>query len=141
MDLLSLPGTLDSLQALNKYVVDAANAAGLAKKPAYNLRLAADEVMTNIILHGYEENGLTGNVDIKADIDDDKLTITVEDTAVAYNPFDTPEVQQEELNAPLESKKMGGLGVYLTLRSVDQFLYERVDNKNRNIFIVNRVPS
>jgi serine/threonine-protein kinase RsbW len=139
MDAISVPGKLESLKAIAEYIMTASKEAGLPKRSAYNLRLAVDEIVTNIILHGYEEQNLEGNIDLKADLDDTSLSISVEDTAVSYNPYDTPAVAQDELDLPIEQKKLGGLGVYLAIQGVDKFIYERVNKKNRNIFVVNKV--
>ncbi len=136
MEPLSVPGTLDSLGAIAEYVKAASAAAGLDKKAAYRLRLAVDEIATNIITHGYAEAGLEGQVDIRAEIDAETLTISIEDIGVAYNPLEreTP----DSLELPLEQRGIGGLGVYLVRQNVDEFLYERVGDQNRNIFIMNR---
>jgi anti-sigma regulatory factor (Ser/Thr protein kinase) len=131
-----LPGTLESLDGMADFLREASQEAGLDPKAAYRLQLAVDEVVTNIIVHGYQEAGLQGNVDLRADIDPDNLVITVEDTAVEYDP--TKRAPPANLDAPLEERDMGGLGVYLALQSVDQFTYERVNNKNRNRFVIRR---
>ena len=60
------PGTLDSLAPVRAYVVEAARAAGLDSRRIYNLCLAVDEIATNIVLHGYEEVGLKGDIIIEA---------------------------------------------------------------------------
>jgi serine/threonine-protein kinase RsbW len=135
---LTVPGTLDSLELIGKYVLAAAAEAGLDKKAAYRLRLGVDEIATNIITHGYEETGQEGVVDVQATIDDRKLTITLEDTAPAFDPLQHITPNTDEFAKPLEERGIGGLGVYLALEGTDEFLYERVDGRNRNIFIVNR---
>jgi len=58
MDSMVVPGVLDSLSAIGRYVLGAAWAAGLDKRAAYRLRLAVDEIATNAVLHGYQEAGL-----------------------------------------------------------------------------------
>lgn len=60
MEPLIVSGTLDSLGAIAQYVMAAAAAAGLDKKTSYNLRLAVDEIATNIVTHGYEEAAREG---------------------------------------------------------------------------------
>jgi anti-sigma regulatory factor (Ser/Thr protein kinase) len=136
MEPLTVSGTLDSLGPIAQYVITAAGAAGLDKKSTYKLRLAVDEIATNIIVHGYEEAGLSGDVLIHAALDDNSLTVILEDTAERYDPTqrDTP----DDMDKPLEDRRIGGLGVYLTMQGVDKFLYERVGDRNRNIFVVNR---
>lgn len=139
MDPLTVPGTLDSLGAIAGYVKAASAAAGLGKKAAYRLRLAVDEIATNIITHGYAEAGLEGVVGLWAEIDEKTLTISIEDTGVAYDPRqrETP----DDLDLPLEQRQIGGLGVYLAIQSVDKFLYERVGDRNRYTFIMNRTAA
>lgn len=136
---LTVPGRLDSLSAIGQYVNAAALAAGLDKRVSYRLRLAVDEIATNIISHGYEEAGETGDVMVQADIDQDALTITLEDTAVPFDPrhFERP----DQIDKPIEERPIGGLGVYLAMENVDKFDYEYVNNRNRNTFIIKRPPS
>ncbi|GAB4378332.1 MAG: hypothetical protein Kow00121_29920 [Elainellaceae cyanobacterium] len=138
MPFLTVPGTLDSLKPIADFILSAAAEIELDKKAAYKLRLAVDEIATNIILHGYEEVGLSGNIYISTTIDDQKLEIILEDNAIAYDPAQTEAVEAAELQRPLEERRMGGLGVYLAIQGVDQFRYERVGECNRNIFVVNR---
>ena len=139
MEPLTVPGHLDSLKAIADYVLAAAAKAGLDKKSSYKLRLAVDEIATNIIIYGYEQAGREGVVDLQTNIDDQALTITIEDTGVAYDPTQKP--LPDDLDEPLEDRDIGGLGVFLAIEGVDKFLYERVDDRNRNIFIVNRLAS
>ncbi|MBO1351638.1 MAG: ATP-binding protein [Hormoscilla sp. GUM202] len=141
MESLKVSGTLESLSAIAKYVIAAASLAGLEKKASYKLRLAVDEIATNIITHGYEDAGREGEVELQAKIDDRTLTIWIEDTGVAYDPTQKEAVEEEMLNKPLEERPIGGLGVYLAMEGVDKFLYERVGDRNRNIFVVNRPSS
>jgi anti-sigma regulatory factor (Ser/Thr protein kinase) len=138
MQSLTVPGTLDSLKPIADFVLAAAAEVGLDKKAAYKLRLAVDEIATNIILHGYEEAGQTGEIELAAVITNQTLEITLEDSAILYDPQQTQSVEATELQLPLCERRMGGLGVYLATQGVDQFRYERVGERNRNIFSVNR---
>lgn len=83
MQPLTVPGTLDSLKAIANYVLAAAAAAGLDKKASYHLHLAADEIATNIITYGYQEAGRSGAVDLRAELDENTLTVILEDRAEA----------------------------------------------------------
>jgi phosphoserine phosphatase RsbU/P len=136
MEPLTVAGSLESLSIIGAYVAAAANEAELEKKAAYRLRLAVDEIATNSIVHGYQEQGTEGSLTVSADIGADALTIFLEDTARQYDPRQT--VLPDDLDAPIEQRKMGGLGVYLTVQGVDTFLHEYVGDRNRNIFVINR---
>jgi serine/threonine-protein kinase RsbW len=133
---LTVPGHLDSLNDIAAYVMKVAAEAGLDKKTTYRLRLAVDEIATNIITHGYDEAGLKGEIVVQTNMDDKTLTIYLEDTGAAYNPQlnETP----DNLDLPLEERQIGGLGLYLTARNVDKFFYKRIGNQNRHTFVINR---
>jgi len=131
----TVSATLDSLEAVAEFVMAAAAAAGLDKRASYRLRLAVDEIATNIIVHGYVEAGLQGALELCADIDERTLTLSIEDTGVAFDPR---QAAVPETDLPLEQRPTGGLGVYLAMKSVDEFLYERVGDRNRTIFKLHR---
>ena len=114
----------------------AASTAGLDKKTSYKLRLAVEEIATNIIIYGYERGGREGVLAIHAELDEQSLAISIEDTGVPYDP--TQEPVPDDLDKPIEQRQIGGLGIYLATQSVDKFIYQRVGDKNRNIFIVNQ---
>lgn len=132
MEPITAPGKLESLALFRHYVKNAAQAIALDKRKTYRLSLAVDEVVTNIIVHGYEESGLEGDITLSVRVDDAALTVTIEDSAVPFDP--RQHASPKDLNLPLEERERGGLGVYIALNGVDQFSYEYVDNKNRNTF-------
>ena len=135
MDSKAFAGTLDSLGLIRDYVKAAATMAGLDKKRTYDLCLAVDEIATNIILHGYEDAGISGEVVVQAKMDGPTLTITLEDEGKSFNPLEKTTPTEEDLTRPLEERPIGGLGLFLAIKGVDEFKYERIHGRNRNIFI------
>ena len=138
MKTLTVPGNIESLGAISHYVQQAAETANLNPKAAYKLRLAVDEITTNIVIHGYEEAGRMGEIHLHAEIDDHNLILAIEDTGVLYNPTQKATLQPEYFNQKLESRDIGGLGVYLVLESVDEFYYQQIGDRNRNVFVMHR---
>src|SRR5918993_1267873 len=113
MDPLRLPGDLDSLKTIRDYVNSVAAKAGLDKKRTYRLALAVDEIATNIIVHGYDEAGIAGDILVRTNVTDDLIEITLEDIGRPYNPllYDEP----DDLDSQLEGRDIGGLGIFLAL--------------------------
>ena len=135
---LRVEANLAVLQSIGAFVLDAAEKAGLERRAAYRLRLAVDELATNVIVHG-KPGAHSGDDQIRivAEMDDRHLTIVMEDRGPAFNPLEQDGVE-EHLEKPIEERPIGGLGVFLAIRGVDQFQYERVGDRNRTIFIAHR---
>ena len=121
---------------IREFVRSKAAEAGLDKKRTYRLQLAVDEIAANIALHGYEEQGLAGDIEVQAEVGPDRLTITLVDSAIPYDPFSR--VMPSDLDAPLQDRAIGGLGVFLAINNVNEFLYRFNDGQNHNIFVVQR---
>lgn len=105
-------------------VATVAACAGLGRTRAYQLRLAADEITTNTMTHGY--GGRDGVVDIEAGVDPDCVWLTVSDDAPAFDPR-----AHDAGPMPAGEPRIGGYGIFLALSSVDEFAYERVGERNR----------
>ncbi len=97
------------------------------------LHLALEEIVTNVITHGYG-NDSSRSFSIRIDaISTDRLRAVVTDDAPAYNPLARAEVN---IALPLEARPVGGLGVHLVKKLMDVCFYEHRDG--RNLFSVER---
>jgi serine/threonine-protein kinase RsbW len=138
-DRLTVPGGLDSLQSIGEFVHRASQAAGLDKMPAYRLRLAVDEIATNIVTHGYLEAGRSGDLTLESRLSDTALILVLEDRALPFDPR-THKMAEEDLSKPLEQRRIGGLGIFLALKGVDEFDYQSTGDHNRSIFVMHLAP-
>jgi anti-sigma regulatory factor (Ser/Thr protein kinase) len=133
MGALTVPGTLDALPLVRAHVVAAARIAGLDARATHRLVRAVDEIATNIVTHGYAAARRSGVMDVRASVGQQSLTICMEDTGAAYTPNLQP---PDDLDLPPEERRIGGLGLFLAVRSVDHFQYERVGARNRHIVTI-----
>ncbi len=99
--------------------------AGISEKDQFEIGLAVDEACSNIILYGYTQQ--SGTIDIESCIRDDELTVTIRDTGMPFNPL---EVTPPVLDADVDHRKIGGLGVHLIRSVTDALFYEYRDGKN-----------
>jgi phosphoserine phosphatase RsbU/P len=136
MQALTLPGNLDALEPVRDYAKKLAQSAGLDSSAAYKLCLAVDEIATNVVTHGYEEAGLTGNLTVHGATDGDKLVVQLEDTGKPYDPKKHALPDAEVLSRPLNEREIGGLGIALALDGVDDLQYEVTEHGNVHRFIV-----
>ena len=126
------PATLDSLALVRSFVSEVARRARLDSGRIYKLCLAVDEIATNIVLHGYEEVGLTGDIVVEALQERGQLIIRLLDHGQTYDPDQVP---QPDLENPLK-QQTGGWGVFLGRTGVDQFDYTSTNSGNVHRFVV-----
>ena len=94
------------------------------------IRLVLDEIVVNIVAHGYEDAGDTNHHDIHIHLgldDHDLLTIRVTDDAREYDPRNAP---APRFDLPLEERRKGGFGVHIVKAIMDTIDYRRVDGQN-----------
>ncbi|QFZ21690.1 ATP-binding protein [Saccharothrix syringae] len=110
-----------------------AERAALSRGQAYRLRLAADEIATNIIVHGY---GGVGRVEVCGGVDGDRVWVRTEDCAPPFDPRGH-DVTALLATDPAE-RPLGGFGLHVAMAGLDEFHYEHVDGRNRNTMVVCR---
>lgn len=90
------------------------------------LHVALEEHLTNIISYGY--NGAKeGVIHVRFTLAASALRVDIEDDARPFNPMEAPEV---DTSLPLDEKPVGGLGVHLIRKSVDELTYRHVGKRN-----------
>ncbi len=130
---LTIPGTIDNIEQACEFVNSKARIAGLDDDEVYHCHLSVEEVLTNIIEHGYEYNGDEKVIDIVIDVVDAKFVITVIDDASAFDPLSQPE---PDPSTPLWEREGGGWGIFFVKKYMDKLSYQR--KNNRNYFIMEK---
>jgi serine/threonine-protein kinase RsbW len=99
---------------------------GLSKKLVFEINLALDELFTNIISYGFsDEDEHTIKVTITPQ--NDEICLCIEDDGIPFNPieFDAPDVA-----CSVENCKVGGLGIHIMRKLMDDICYQRCGDKN-----------
>jgi len=136
MQPLTVPGNLDALKPIRDYVADVAKTVGFPEDAVYKLCLAVDEIATNVVLHGYEEAGLNGDLTVSGRVDCGNLVVELDDNGKSYDPMKHVMPTAEELSLPLEERGIGGLGILLARDAVDDLQYESSTRGNVHRFII-----
>jgi anti-sigma regulatory factor (Ser/Thr protein kinase) len=84
----------------------------------FEVQTAVDEACTNIMKYAYSEKG--GTITITCEIQGNDFVVTIRDKG---KPFDPSSVPQPDLEAALDKRKIGGLGIYLMKKLVDNVNY------------------
>jgi serine/threonine-protein kinase RsbW len=119
MPKMTFPASFEFLDEIREFVAIIAREGGFAEKEIYSLQLAADEAATNIIEHAYE-GASDAEFDVVCEMRGDTLTITMRDYGKPFNPSN---VKQPNLKADLSERKIGGLGLYLMRKLMDEVHY------------------
>ena len=123
---VTVTNDLAELERLSRAVEEFGRAAGLSAPVIFDLELAANEILTNVILHGYDDEREHAIV-VRLVANAGEVTVEVEDDG---RPFDPSSVPTPRLDLPLEERPLGGLGVHLARRVTDAIEYRRQDGRN-----------
>ena len=124
---LTLDSSLAEVATLAEAMESFANRHALPVATKSAINLALEEIVTNIILHGYQ--GQPGQaIGVEIMFRPGVVQVCVEDSAPPFNPLLAP---KPDLTLPLEERKPGGLGLHLVRNVMDGLEYQRAGGKNR----------
>jgi len=107
-----------------------ADAHGLPSALRRSMTVVLDELLTNTITHGLSHGGVT--VTAVVELDSDRLMVTLTDDGKPFDPFDQREGPRGNPDTTLsvEMRPIGGLGIHLVRKLVDEVSYARRDDRN-----------
>jgi len=127
MQTLTFSTTFDILDEIRTFVGNQAREAGFNAKDIYSVQLATDEAASNVIEHAYDGKP-DGMFEVCCECREDRLIIILLDHGKAFDPS---QVEEPDLKADLSDRKIGGLGVYLIRKLMDEVQYESTQAGNR----------
>ncbi len=98
------------------------------------LQIAVDEVVTNIIEHGYA--GLprgSATIEIHVDVDSDRFCIQISDNGLSFDPNQMTDI---DIQTHVAAGRAGGLGVFLMRKIMDQVEYQFQNGKRNQLTLV-----
>jgi serine/threonine-protein kinase RsbW len=122
---IEIEGTMRSLTVIQHFVEAMLKRLDIADPPAYDIRLAVDEMATNIVKHAYREK--PGRIWVACYRLDDEFHVVLKDEG---QPFDPSAVPLPDLTSGLEERNVGGLGIYFARRVMTRMSHEYKDGKN-----------
>ena len=129
-----LASRVEAIRTLLDSVEAWAEGADLPPKALFRLNLVLEELATNIVRHGYRDVP-DGIVDVRVVDDGSAVTLTLRDRAAEFDPFkNAPEA---DLDEPVHTRRIGGLGVHFVKQMAQSYTYRRLDGENE---IVVKLP-
>ncbi|MBN2120329.1 MAG: ATP-binding protein [Candidatus Omnitrophica bacterium] len=131
MEKLTLEAKLENLDKAVDFINQQAQLQGFDKKKINQIQLASEELLVNIINYAYPDK--KGKFEITCSTKESKgLEVKIVDWGIAFNPLELPE---PDTKAPLEERKIGGLGIYLVRNTMDETNYTRTGDSNIFTFV------
>ena len=98
------------------------------------IRLVAEEGLTNIVRHAYQPNE-EGEIEVLLALSETEIRLELRDSGRPFNPLEHPE---PDLEAPIEERPLGGLGVHLIRALTDAQTYSREGTVNVLVLVKRR---
>jgi serine/threonine-protein kinase RsbW len=123
-----------NLESIRDLVAQAAREAGMDEAETYHVQLAADEAASNIIEHAYEGRA-DGQFELECEVEGSKVTIVLHDHGKV---FDITRVRKPNVKGKLSEREIGGLGVYLIQKLMDEVYFESSLESGNTLTMVKR---
>ncbi len=126
---LRLPAALDRLDQCREFAVGCAREAGLPEAALGKLELILEELLVNVANHAYR-NGPDGRGDVELSCratGGGGFLLDIRDWGVAFDPLAAGE---PDLDADVDERPIGGLGIFFVRQMADELAYRREGDAN-----------
>ena len=121
---------VESLQTFRDFITECCAKYDIPNDTVLELKLAVDEACTNIITHGYK--GMDpGSIILAFRIQPDRILVQITDFGHVFEPVAAP---KPDVEAALENRELGGLGLYLIYQTMDNIDYASSEDGNTLTF-------
>ena len=121
---------LESLRVFRDFISDCCAKFNIPNGIVFDLKLAVDEACTNIIVHGYKDMD-PGSIILAFRIEPDRILVQITDFGHVFEPTEAP---KPDVDAALEDRKLGGLGLFLIYQTMDNIDYQASEDGNTLTF-------
>ena len=123
---LTLPAQTERLPEVLAFVEEQLEEVGCPMKAQMQISVATEEVYVNIASYAYAPG--SGMATIRLELTQEPaVVLTFIDSGIAFNPL---EKEDPNVNLPAEERQIGGLGIFMTKKTMDEVRYERAGNRN-----------
>ena len=114
---MEVDARLENLLVIAEFISRSMSQLGI-EEGVFEVQTAVDEACTNIIKHAYSAEG--GVITVTCEMGDSDFIVTIRDKG---KPFDPSSVPPPDLDGDLDKRKIGGLGIYLMRKLMDDVSY------------------
>lgn len=124
---ITVPAKLEELDRVTEFINGELEACGCSAREQMQIDIAVEEIYVNIARYAYHST--VGTATVRCTVGGDPLQVTIQfqDEGRFYNPL---EKKDPDLTLSAEERQIGGLGIYMVKKSMDDISYEYQDGKN-----------
>lgn len=124
---LTIDATVENIEKVTAFVDEQLEALGCPLKVQMQIDIAIDELFGNIAHYAY--NPKVGPATVRVDVLQEPLSVVVTfiDNGVAYDPLAK---EDPDVALSADEREIGGLGIYMVKKSMDEISYEYKDGQN-----------
>ncbi len=116
---------MENLEKMFGFIREAAGRQGFAAEMIDKIQLACEEALVNVINYAYP--GKEGELEITCFNSESFLEIGINDSGIPFNPLSLPD---PDIHAPIEARRIGGLGIFMMKKIMDEVRYKRENERN-----------
>jgi anti-sigma regulatory factor (Ser/Thr protein kinase) len=124
---------VEQLATIRAFVERQADLLGVEASAIYDLVLAANEIATNIVVHGYQ--GRSGTIEVEMRRSGAAIEVRLRDQAPAFDPTRAP---APDLTLPLHKRPFGGMGIHVTRQMMDDIHHRALPQGGNELTLVKR---
>ena len=124
---LTIAATVENIETVTDFVNEQLEALDCPMKAQMQIDIAIDELFGNIAHYAY--NPEVGSATVRVEVIEDPLAVTITfiDNGVPYDPLAKAD---PDTTLSAEERDIGGLGIYMVKKSMDDIIYEYKDGQN-----------
>ena len=124
---ITVEAKIENVDKVTEFVNEVLEEKDCPLKVQMQLDVAIDEIFWNIAYYAYGKG--SGNATIQIEMEDNppKITLTFIDQGIPYNPLEN---KDPDITLDIEDREIGGLGIFLVKKTMDELSYEYVDGQN-----------
>ena len=127
MSVLNIDAEVSNLDKVLAFVDEKLESYGCLPKTQMQIDIAVEEIFVNIASYAYNPEKGSAAISVETQEDPLAVIITFTDGGVPYDPLKKPD---PDVTLSAEKRQIGGLGIYMVKKSMDNVTYEYKDGKN-----------
>ena len=125
---ITIDALIENINTVTAFVDDLLDEIDCPMKSKIQIHIVIDEIFGNICHYAYKDSVGAVTVRVESGNTPKAVFLTFTDNGIPYNPLET---EDPDITSSSEERKIGGLGIYLVKKNMDEMKYEYLNQQNR----------